>query len=108
MSQPTPFAAEFAAFKQHKDTLINALRKSHGGGCKSFDEGNAWRVLARVAMWYLHRPEIKRKTVLPVRRRERLRELAKALNRAQKMAAKAMQDDVGLDLFTGWCAKGNI
>jgi hypothetical protein len=46
--------------------------------------------------------------VLPARRKERLRDLAKAVRRARGIAEKAMQDDVGGDLFLGWCAEANI
>jgi hypothetical protein len=104
-----PFAAELAAFERHKKPLLDILRKVHGGDPKSklFGEEDSWRALTRAAIWYFRRPEIKQKTMLAARRVERLRELAKALDRARHMADKAMQDDVGWDLFRGWCAEAN-
>jgi hypothetical protein len=104
-----PFAAELAAFERHKKTLLDILRKVHGGGPKSepFDEEDSWRALTHAAIWYFRRPEIKQKTMLAARRVARLDDLAKALGRARHEANKAMQDDVGWDLFRGWCAEAN-
>jgi hypothetical protein len=99
--------AELASFERHKTALLDILRKAHAGGPKSkpFDEQPAWRELISAAAWYFRRPIINQKTLLPGRRVERLRELAKALRRAQDLAQKAVQDDVGIDLFRGWCAE---
>lgn len=104
-----PFAAELAAFERHKKPLLDVLRKVHGGGPKSepFDEEDSWRALTRAAIQYFRGPEIKQKTMLAARRVERLNDLAKALGRARHEAHKAMQDDVGWDLFRGWCAETN-
>jgi len=103
------FAAELAAFERHKKNLLDILRKVHGGGPKSesFDEDKAWRALTRAAQICFLRPEIKQKTMLAARRVERLDDLAKALRRARHEANKAMQDDVGWDLFRGWYAEAN-
>lgn len=105
----TAFGLELAEFERHKQNLLDLLRKVHGGGPKSepFDEDTSWRTLTYAAVWYIRRPEIAQKAVLPSRRVERLRDLAKALGRARNMTKKAMQDDVGLDLFRGWCAEAN-
>jgi hypothetical protein len=64
------------------------------------------QALTRVALWYFQRQKIE--MVLPARRRERLRDLKKVLGRARVLAHNAMQDDVGGDLFWGWCAEANI
>ncbi|MGA7787239.1 MAG: hypothetical protein WCA56_03625 [Xanthobacteraceae bacterium] len=56
---------------------------------------------------YIERLEIAQKAVLPSRRVERLRDLAKALGRTRNMTKKAMQDGVGWDLFRGWCAEAS-
>jgi hypothetical protein len=105
-----PFAAEFAEFEQHKKTIIDTLRNESGAGSTShsFDGENTWSALTRAAHWFFRRPRIKHKTVLPARRVERLRDLAKALRRAREMINKTMQDDVGLDLFRGWGAEANL
>src|SRR6266581_3687536 len=103
-------AAELTAFAQHKNVLLDNLRAAHRRGpmCQPFDANRTWGALTRAARWYFRRPTIKRATVLPARRVERLRDLARALGRARNMAQKAMQDDVGIDLFRGWCAEANI
>jgi hypothetical protein len=98
------YAKELASFEQHKTALLDILRKAHGDGpkLKPFDEQPAWRALIRAAAWYFRRPILKQKTLLPARRVERLQDLAKALSRARGIVHKAMQDDVGIDLFRGW------
>jgi hypothetical protein len=104
------YAAQLDAFKRHKDTLLDILRKVHADGPKSerFDEDDAWRYLVRAAVTYLKRPIIQQKTVRPARRSERLHDLAKSLGEARDMACKALRDEVGIDLFRGWCAEANI
>jgi hypothetical protein len=106
------YAVELAAFEQHKEKLINILRKAHLGGPKSepFDEDSSWKALTIAAIWYFRRPLIRQRTVPPARRVERLRDFATALGRARNMAHKAMHDEVGADLFRGWWAetKANV
>jgi hypothetical protein len=96
--------AELASFEGHKTALLDILRKAHDGGPKSkpFEEQPAWRELIIAAAWYFRRPAIKQTTLLPARRFERLDDLTKALSRARSIVRKAMQDDVGIDLFRGW------
>jgi hypothetical protein len=98
------YAAELASFERHKTALLDILRKAHDQGPKSkpFDEQPAWRALLIAAAWYFRRPVIKRNTLHPARRFERLDDLAKALSRARSIVHKAMQDDAGIDLFRGW------
>jgi hypothetical protein len=46
---------------------------------------------------------------MPVAHRvKRLRQLAKAFRRARDLVDKVMQDDIGNDLFRGWCAETSI
>jgi hypothetical protein len=45
--------------------------------------------------------------MLPVQRVERLKDLAKALNRAHKIACKTMQGEVRRDLWAGWWLENN-
>ena len=104
------YGAHLPEFERHKKLLLDILRKVHADGPKSepFDEDEAWRGLVRAAVWYFKRTIIKEKIVLPARRVERLRDLAKSLGRARDMACKALHDEVGIDLFRGWCAEANI
>ncbi len=101
------FVAERAAFDRHEKTLLDILRKVHAGGPKSepFDADEAWNNLGNAALWRFQREISKGETILPARRVERLRDLAKALERARHEAHKAMQNDVGAALFWGWHAE---
>lgn len=98
------YTAELASFERHKTALLDILRRAHDGGPKSnpFDGQAAWRQLISAAVWYFRRPIIKQNTLLPARRFERLHDLAKALSLARRLAHKAVQDEVGIDLFRGW------
>jgi hypothetical protein len=95
---------ELASFEQHKTVLLDVLRRASDGGPKSipFNEQSAWRDLLIAASWYFRRPAIKRNTLHPARRFERLEDLAKALSRVRSLVHMAMRDDVGIDLFRGW------
>lgn len=105
------YGAQLPEFERHKRVLLDILRKVHGGGPKKsepFDEVETWHALLRCASSYFKRPIIKQKRLLPARRVEQLRDLASALDHARRLADKARQDDVGVDLFRGWCAEANI
>jgi hypothetical protein len=104
-----PLAAKLAEFEQHKQSLIDILRKVHGGNpdSKPFEADEAWRSLARAAQLYFSRPDIKRKTLPSARRVERLRDLEKALGRTRLEVHKATKDYVGWDLFRGWWAESS-
>jgi hypothetical protein len=104
------YAAEFVGFEQFKKPLLGHLRSAYERGPKSepFDEDDVWRALIHAAVWYFKRSIIKQKPLLPAHRVERLCDLAKTLGRARNMVHKAMQDDVGIDLFGGWCAEAKI
>ena len=110
MSVGGAYSAEFAEFERHKKNLLDYLRGAYelGPKSKTFDDDYWWHRLRGAAVWAFRRPKIKQRTVLPARRKERLRDLAKAVRRARGIAEKAMQDDVGWDLFSGWCAEANI
>jgi hypothetical protein len=97
------FAAPLNEFDKHRKTLLDILSKVRGS--ESFDKDNSWCALRRAAYHYFQRPV--KKEVLPARRAERLRELAKKLRRVRHVLGKAMQDDVGFDLFRGWCVETN-
>jgi hypothetical protein len=56
--------------------------------------------LSRRAVFW--RARLKQETVRAAARASRLRELAKALGRARRLVERAMQDDVGNDLFSAW------
>ena len=55
-----------------------------------------------VARMYYRQTIVKQETMPVADREARLRELAKALGKARGMTDKAMQDDVGDDLFSAW------
>ena len=99
-------AADLAAFERHKKALLENLRKvcERGHKSKPFDADKSWDHLTILAKSFFGRAIIKQETmtILPARRVERLRDLAKALGRARSMVNKAMQDDVGRDLFDAW------
>jgi hypothetical protein len=97
--------AGLAAFEQHKISLLERLQNVYQRGPKSepFDAEKSWRGLTSLAGLYFWRARLKQETVPAAHRVERLRELAKALGRARRMVDKAMQDDVGNDLFSAWC-----
>jgi hypothetical protein len=73
-----------------------------------FDTDKSWRSLTRVAEFYFWRVVMKEETMPVADRVKRLRQLAKVLGRARDLMDKAMQDDIGTDLFRGWCAEANI
>ncbi len=102
-------AAGLSEFARHKECLLLILRNSPDGppDSKSFDEDGAWRALMRAASWYLIRPKLNRKRVLPAERVERLRELEKALSKAKNSTHRAMRGELRYDLFKGWCAEAN-
>jgi hypothetical protein len=102
--------ARLAAFDRHKAALLAHLRNVHKRGLKSepFDADKSWRDLTRLVQFYFWWTKMKQETMPAADRVERLRELEKALGRARGMADKAMQDDVGLDLFGAWFAGTNI
>ena len=108
MSVAETYSVEFAGFERYKKTLLDHLRSAYelGPKSKNFDQDHLWHRLRGAAGWVFQRR--KKRTVLPARRKERLRDLAKAVRRARVMAEKAMQDDVGGDLFSGWCAEAKI
>jgi hypothetical protein len=93
-----------AAFEEHKEAILAILRNVHGRGLKSepCDQDKSWRhltSLAGICFWWA---TVKQVVVPAAQRRERLHDLATALGRARRMAEKAMQDEVGNDLFSAW------
>jgi hypothetical protein len=108
-----PFAAELIEFAKHKPALLGSLHSAYQRGPMSepFDADKSWDALTRAARWYFRRSAIKHETMLPARRVERLHDLAKALNRARKLAIQNVNRPLGVidsDLFMGWCAEANI
>jgi hypothetical protein len=96
--------AGLAAFEQHKISLLDHLQKVYQRGPKPepFDAEKSWRGLTHYATMYFWQARVKQETVRAAARASRLRELAKALGRARRMVERAMQDDVGNDLFSAW------
>ena len=109
-SEPVAARAGLVEFNHHKKALLTILRNVYMLGLKSvpFDANKSWHRLVRLAHFYFWRETMKQETMPAADRVKRLRELAKALGRARGMADKAMQDDVGNDLFRAWVAGTNI
>jgi hypothetical protein len=87
------------AFDKHRDPLVNNLRDLYQDDSKSFDADKAWHALTRLAKFYFWREEMKEGTMPASIRAKRLEQLAKALGGAHDELVRAMQDDVGGDLF---------
>lgn len=104
--------AGLTALETHKENLLAVLRNVYERGPKSepFDAGKAdkaWRSLTFLAGTYIWEARIKLETIPAAERRKRLRAFERAMGKARAMAAQAMQDDVGDDLYGTWC-KANI
>ena len=101
--------ADLAAFNRHKKALLATLRNEHARGpkSKSFDADQSWRSLSHLAQLYFWTIKIKAETRPASDHVERLRDLAKALGRTRSMVDRAMQDDVGRDLFKACLARTN-
>ena len=90
-------------FEQHKPTLIAILRNAHRGRLK-FDEPKSWTRLTSLAHSFFLQTRLKLETMPAASRRSRLDELARTLKQSRTLADAAMQDQVGDDLFSSWCA----
>lgn len=100
--------ASLAAFDRHKENLLDELRKGCKPESKPFDAIKSWLDVRLFAQLYFSFAEMKQETMPAAARVKRLRQLAGTLGRARCMADKAMQDDVGGDLFRAWLAETNI
>ena len=96
--------ARLLEFDQHKGLLLNILRDAHHRSHKSepFNEDKWWHYLTSLAHTHYWQARVKQETMPAADREARLRELAKALGKARGITDKAMQDDVGDDLFSAW------
>jgi hypothetical protein len=96
--------AGLVEFDQHKKALLNILHDAHDHGAKSapFDEDQSWSHLIGLAGIHYRQARVKQERRPVADRDARLRELAKALGKARTMTDRAMQDDVGNDLFSAW------
>jgi hypothetical protein len=105
-----PIAAKLASFAQHKTVLLDNLYQAYERGLKSepFDPDSSWRKLSRIAEEYFWDTVMKDETMPTADRSKRLRQLAKFAGQTRELVNKAMRDDVGYDLFRGWCAEANI
>jgi hypothetical protein len=105
-------AAELAAFDRHKNDLLAILKKVHKGNSAStpFDANAAWLPLRHAAVFHFDRIKeqaSRQQPMLPAQRVERLKDLAKALNRAHKIGCKALKGEVRRDLWAGWWLETN-
>jgi hypothetical protein len=106
----TEIATKLAAFNQHKKTLLDELRNGGKPGLKSdpFDAAKSWGDLIRLAQLFFWGEITKQETMPVADLVKRLRQLARALGRAHSLANRAMQDDVGVELFRRRFAEKNI
>jgi hypothetical protein len=96
--------AGLADFDRHKRALLNILHDAHDRGPKSepFNEDQTWFDLTSLARIHYWQARVKHETMPIADRKARLRELANALRKARNLTDKALQDDVGDDLFSAW------
>jgi len=97
--------ANLVEFEKHKETLLGILRGVylHSPAAKPFDEGKAWSHLTNTAASFLFEEQVKTMSLPVAERVTRLRSLNKALRHARSLADRAMQDEVGDDLYSAWC-----
>lgn len=107
-----PIAPELARFNTHKEEILDKLRDEYERRPRSepFDAEKPWRRLTRMAEMYFWGEIIKRETMSPAERFNRLRQLAKALDRTHDLVIRAMHEDedIGLGIFRAWCAEAKI
>jgi hypothetical protein len=91
-------------FEPHKDVLLTILRDAHNDSPKSecFDESRTWSHLTNLAGTYHWEARVKQETMPSGDRAKRLLILATALEKAHRLIDRAMEDDVGDDLFSAW------
>jgi hypothetical protein len=96
--------ARFVEFDHHKEALLSILRDAHNHSPKSepFNDDKWWFHLTSLARIYSWQARVKQERMPVADREARLHELAKALGKARDLTDKAMQDDVGDDLFSAW------
>jgi hypothetical protein len=90
------------AFEKHKEALLAMLRNVYERGPKSepFDADKTWHDLTLSARIYFWRGTVKQETMPTADCINRLRQIARALGRARRLADK--QDDVRGALFSAW------
>lgn len=103
-------ASELAAFDDRKDALLDKLRRGYKLGSNSdpFDANQSWRDLTHLAKMYFYERNIRGTTIAPADSVQRLRKLERVLHRAHNLVARAMRDEVGVDLFMGWLGAKEI
>jgi hypothetical protein len=101
-----PIAGKLAAFNgcECRDELLAKLRGGYERGPKSdpFDPEKCWLDLTRLAEMYFWWEVRKKETTPPAECFKRLRRLVRALYRAHRLAAGALQEDIGHDLLKAW------
>ena len=100
--------ASLVAFNQHKKALLDHLSKKRTPKSEPFDVDQSWRALSHLAQLYFWQAKIKTEMRPASDHVERLRDLAKALGRTRRKTEKAMQGDVGHDLFRACFARDQI
>jgi hypothetical protein len=105
-----PIAAKLAAFKKHKQDLLNALQNGCKSGRKSepFDTDKSWDDLTQLAQLYFWGQVMERNALSTRERINRLRHLSRALRQALGVTRRAISDSIGSDLYRAWFVKKNI
>jgi hypothetical protein len=100
----SPIAAECATFDAHKKILLGKLHNGYKLGPKAnpFDATRSWRDLTELAKSYFLDLRTKQETMAESDCVKRLHTLARALRHARNLVDRAMQDDVGAELFRAW------
>ena len=95
--------AGLAAFGRHKGKLLAVLLNAHERGPRAepFDPDRTWWQLAGFAQSYLWRGSVKVGKMPAADRTKHLRELAKVLRRARRLADKSVPEVNGA-LFSAW------
>jgi hypothetical protein len=92
-------SASLVGFTRRKKALLDHLNKKRAPNSKPLDEEQSWRALSHLAQLYFWEEKIKKETRPASDHIDRLHDLAKALGKTRRMIEKAMQGDLGHDLF---------
>jgi hypothetical protein len=89
--------------------LITILHEAYNLGLKSesFDQSISWFRLTNLADTYHWAAGVTQEKMYNADRKARLRVLAKTMEKARGLIDRAMQDDVGDELFSAWCEEAD-
>jgi len=92
-------------FEEHKQALLIILSNAYipGPTAQRFDEMQAWFHLTNIAGSFFLGAQVKQAMMPWSDRVARLRSLANALRDARSLIDRAMDDDIGDELYSAWC-----